>query len=140
MKRLLNILKFIIKHPLSGKHKIKALYKFFRWQFTQLISPRLVVQPFIGKTKLWARKGMEAATANIYTGLHEFNEMGFLLHFLQPGDTFVDVGANIGAYSILASGVIGSRTISIEPVPTTFNTLQKNIVLNGRSEEHTSEL
>src|ERR1035437_1403596 len=108
MKRLFNILRFITKHPLARRHRIKALFKFFSWQFTQLTSPRLVVQPFIGKTKFWARKGMEAATANIYTGLHEFNEMGFLLHFLQPDDTFVDVGANIGAYSILASGVTGA--------------------------------
>ena len=91
----------------------------------------MVVEPFIGSTKLWAQKGMEAATANIYTGLHEFNEMGFLLHFLQPEDIFVDVGANIGAYTILASGVIGARSISMEPVPTTFDILLKNIELNG---------
>ena len=131
MKKLSNIIKFIFEHPLSGRHKLKAIYKFLKWQTSQLIYRRLVVKPFVGNTRLWAIKGMEAATGNIYTGLHEFNEMGFLLHFLQPEDNFVDVGANIGAYSILASGVAGARSISIEPVPATFKVLQKNIELNS---------
>lgn len=131
MKSLIKILKFICQHPLSGKHKIKALYTFFVWQFTQLLFPRMVACEFVNNTKIWAKKGMEAATANIYTGLHEFNEMSFLLHFLRPHDLFVDVGANIGSYTILASGVVGAETICIEPVRNTFNLAVKNIALNN---------
>ncbi len=73
---------------------------------------------------------MTGATGNIYFGLHEFADMGFLLHFLLGGDTFIDVGANIGSYTILASAVVGSRTISIEPVPSTFIYLSENIRIN----------
>lgn len=131
MAKLFKILKFILTHPLSGKHKIKAVSNFFLWQLSQSLSPRLVVRSFAGNTKLWVKKGMEAATANIYTGLHEFSEMGFLLHFLKEEDIFVDVGANIGAYTVLASGVIGCNSVSIEPVPTTYNILEKNIQLNN---------
>lgn len=57
--------------------------------------------------------------------------MGFLLHFLRPGDRFLDVGANIGSYSILAAGVIGCKTICLEPVPATFSWLQRNIKVNN---------
>ena len=32
-----------------------------------------------------------------------------LRHFLQPGDSFVDIGANHGTFSIVASGLVGSR-------------------------------
>ena len=133
MKKVLNILGFIWQHPLAGRHKVKATWRFFAWQFSQLLSPRLVQYPFVGNTKLWARKGMEAATANIYMGLHEFSDMGFLLHFLRPEDNFADVGANIGAYTILASGVKGARSLSIEPVPATFEALRNNIELNDLS-------
>src|SRR5262245_23433594 len=31
--------------------------------------------------------------------------MAFTLHFLRPDDLFLDVGANIGSYTLLASGV-----------------------------------
>ncbi len=42
-----------------------------------------------------------------------------LRHFLQPGDAFIDVGANHGAFSIVASGLVGSEglVIAIEPQP-----------------------
>ena len=53
------------------------------------------------------------------------------LHFLRPDDVFADVGANMGSYTILASGVSGARSYSFEPVPSTFERLQANIELNG---------
>lgn len=86
--------------------------------------------PFIGPTRLLVRPGMAGATGNIYCGLHEFEEMGFVLHFLSDGDLFMDVGANIGSYTILASGVRHVRSISVEPLPTTFASLLENVRLN----------
>ena len=56
--------------------------------------------------------------------------MSFLLHLLRNTDTFFDVGANVGSYTILASGVCGARSLSFEPVPATFEILKKNIFLN----------
>ena len=73
---------------------------------------------------------MTGATGNIYTGLHEFQEMSFLLHMLRHDDLFVDVGANIGSYTVLASAVIGAKSISIEPIPNAFRNLMQNIILN----------
>jgi FkbM family methyltransferase len=73
---------------------------------------------------------MTGATGNIYTGLHEYEEMAFLLHFLRENDLFVDVGANVGTYTVLASAVVGARSIAIEPVPATYQNLLDNIHLN----------
>jgi FkbM family methyltransferase len=124
-------LKFINNHELAKKHRLRAVARFLKWQFSQKIYPHPVVYPFISNTKLWVQKGMTGATGNIYTGLHEFNDMAFLLHFLRASDWFIDVGANVGSYSILASGVVGAHSISIEPVPQTFKKLEKNIDING---------
>lgn len=74
---------------------------------------------------------MTGATGNIYAGLHEFQDMAFLLHLLREGDHFVDVGANIGSYTILASKVRKAFTTSFEPVPSTFYWLKLNIAANG---------
>lgn len=86
--------------------------------------------PFVGGTSLSVTKGMRGATGNIYLGLHDFSEMSFLLHFLREDDLFADVGANIGSYSILASGVKGARTVAFEPLLQTFLTLKKNVLIN----------
>lgn len=52
---------------------------------------------------------------------------------LRPGDTVVDVGANIGSFSVLAASIVGpgGRVISFEPVGETFGRLEENIALNG---------
>jgi FkbM family methyltransferase len=73
---------------------------------------------------------MAGATGNIYCGLHEFEDMAFVLHFLRPRDFFADVGANIGSYTVLASGVCKARTMAFEPDPLTFAALSRNIALN----------
>jgi FkbM family methyltransferase len=73
---------------------------------------------------------MAGATGNIYCGLHEFEDMGFVLHLLGDGDLFVDVGANIGSYTILASVVCGANVVAVEPVACTFERLRDNVRLN----------
>jgi len=131
IKSLKIIFSAIDKHPLAKKHKIHAYFIFLKWQLSQMIFPGIRKVKFIGNTFLLAHKGMTGATGNIYCGLHEFEDMGFLLHFLRDEDTFIDIGANIGSYTILASGVCGANTISFEPVPETFIHLQNNIKVNG---------
>lgn len=56
--------------------------------------------------------------------------MAFLLHLLRPGDLFVDAGANIGAYSILASGVCRANSLAFEPFPSAASLLEENVSLN----------
>jgi FkbM family methyltransferase len=77
-----------------------------------------------------AKRGLHGITGNIYTGLHEFEEMSFLLHLLRETDCFFDIGANVGSYTILAAGVCAAKTYSFEPVPATFRILAANVRLN----------
>lgn len=55
---------------------------------------------------------------------------------VQPGDVFCDIGANVGAYSLIAAAR-GAQVVAIEPSPTTFAALCRNIVLNGFEERVT---
>jgi FkbM family methyltransferase len=75
------------------------------------------------------KKGDHGLTGNYYVGLLDFAEMSFMLHFLDESDVFIDVGANMGCYSILSS-MAKARTFSFEPVPETFKILKRNIELN----------
>jgi FkbM family methyltransferase len=133
ISRMRGSLRFITNHPLTTDHKLQAIGRYLRFHLIRYLKPGLAVYPFVGEVKFYAQYGM-GIIGNIFTGLEDFEEMGFLLHFLRPGEQFVDVGANVGAYSLLASGGCGSRTVAIEPIPTTYAQLLLNIQLNNLSE------
>jgi FkbM family methyltransferase len=126
---------FIFNHPLSKRHIVRSFASLLLWQVQSALRPdKFYVKPFIKPVKFYARKGLTGITGNIYSGLHEFDDMAFLLHFLRPGDVFFDVGANVGSYSLLALGVCGAKTVSMEPIEPTFNILMQNIALNHLGE------
>src|ERR1700744_5278945 len=128
---MLRTINFIRQHPLTRRRPIPAIFRFLKWQMVSRIRKAPMVYQFTPGSKLWVWNGLTGATGNIYCGLHEFEDMAFLLHFLREDDLFVDVGANIGSYTMRASAEIGARTIALEPVPETFKNLVNNIQLNG---------
>ena len=123
---------FLLNHPLCCDRKLSALLRYFRWQFGSRLVKGDVLSPFVDNTCLRVRSGLTGATMNVYAGLHEFEDMAFMLHLLRSADLFVDVGANIGSYTILA-GAVGTKCISIEPIKSTFQQLVDNINLNNLS-------
>lgn len=133
IKSFLRTFQFINKHPLASKNRSLAISNWVRWQISSSILKMPVIFPWIGQSKLVAERGMTGATGNIYAGLHEFTDMAFCLHLLRSGDLFVDVGANIGSYTVLASKAIGTNSVTLEPVPQTFERLQRNININDIS-------
>jgi FkbM family methyltransferase len=52
---------------------------------------------------------------------------------LRPGDTFIDAGANVGWYTLLASRLVGptGRVIAFEPEPRAFGLLARCVTANG---------
>lgn len=124
-------IKFIINHPLNKNNKGKALFRFIKWQVSARLNPNPIVCPYAERSKLIMWKGLVGATGNLYCGLLEFEDMAFVLHFLREDDLFIDIGANVGSYTVLGASEVGAETISIEPVPQTFKTLKANIALNN---------
>ena len=133
LKQLQAIFKTINTHPLAGKHRLKAYGKFIYWQLLNVVDPKERKVKFLKHSFLLAKKSRKGATGNIYLGLHEFPDMGFLLHFLRPGDMFFDIGSNIGSYTVLAAKEAGANVIAFEPIPSTFQVLKQNIELNAIS-------
>jgi len=69
-----------------------------------------MLHEWINGSRFLVKNGEPGLTGNIYTGVHEFSEMGYLPHILRPEDMFFDIGANVGSYMILASSAVGART------------------------------
>jgi len=74
--------------------------------------------------------GDSSMIGNYYFILNDYIESIFLLYYLTPVDTFIDIGSNHGHYTLISSGIVGNSTISIEPVRETFNRLKSNIEIN----------
>lgn len=66
-------------------------------------------------------------------GIWEPYETALLIRYLQPGAVFLDVGANIGYYSVIASGLVGDQgqVVAYEPDPENFRLLRENLAANG---------
>lgn len=113
-------LKYIANHPLNQKGRLSALGRFVRWQLATRLMPFPQLVPFVDNTVLVSERGMTGSTGNWYCGLHEVADMAFVLHALRPEDLFLDVGANVGSFTVLAAGAVGAKTVAVEPIPSTF--------------------
>lgn len=67
-----------------------------------------------------------------YPQLYDRCEISILRNALEEGDVFLDVGANIGIYSLVASKLVGNkgRVISIEADPYSAAKLRGNVDIN----------
>ncbi|HKO18082.1 MAG TPA: FkbM family methyltransferase, partial [Acidobacteriaceae bacterium] len=54
----------------------------------------------------------------------------FLSSFIKRGMTFVDVGANVGYFTLLAAS-LEARVVAYEPTPAVYSRLRENVELNG---------
>lgn len=124
------IIKGLMTHPLNRRNRVGALVRFVRWQVGSRLIGAPVAVPFAGKGRLLVSRGMTGATGNVYSGLHDFEDMALTAHLLRPGDVFVDVGANVGAYTVLAAAVAGAGAVAVEPIPATFQRLLDNVAVN----------
>jgi len=66
-------------------------------------------------------------------GAYETATCALLESLVREGDVFVDVGANVGQYSLLAARLCGpaGRVLALEPNPDIFLAMRRNIALNS---------
>ena len=127
-RRIILAFTFIWNHSLVKNERLSAIYRYIKFHFRYRNGQECII-PFL-EHSLLIKKG-EGSQAHYYTYLADFEEMLFLLHYLNKDDRFIDVGANIGAYSILAAGQIGCNTLSFEPSIQNHKLLKSNIQLNN---------
>jgi FkbM family methyltransferase len=121
----------ILNNDYTIAQKIHSLYRFVKWQITCKILKKTLAFKYTPNSKLLLINGFQAVTGNYYFGISDLDVMPFLLHLLRPNDLFIDMGANGGAYTVLASAEKGAYTVAIEAAADTFKGLQQNINLNA---------
>jgi FkbM family methyltransferase len=73
------------------------------------------------------------ASANYALGTNEPPVQRAIVGLLHPGDTFIDVGANVGFFSLLAARAVGptGSVVAFEAVPHITAMMVDNVRLNG---------
>jgi FkbM family methyltransferase len=71
-------------------------------------------------------------------GVYEFAVSQLVRQYLRPGDVFVDVGANIGYYSVIAAAAVGptGAVHAFEPSARVRARLERNVALNQMKQIH----
>jgi FkbM family methyltransferase len=128
--KIVGALRAAANHPVNRHRKFKAVMEYGFVQIAARLVPGDVCVEFPNHTRLLVSPHMKGAAHYIAPRLCEFEEMAFVMHFLRADDVFADVGANVGAFTIMAAGVAGARVVAFEASPDTYAMLTSNVRLN----------
>jgi FkbM family methyltransferase len=124
-------LNYIWSHPNSREHKTTSVLKFFGWQLYKRLTHHYLDIRLLENVKIRCYPDSRSAAAVLYCGLYDYDEMNFLLRYLRAEDSFLDIGANIGVYTLLAASKIDAGSIySFEVLPKNHERLQENLRIN----------
>lgn len=104
------------------------LFRLDKWE--------MAMEPFVATwwngLRIEVRPREELSRCLYVQGSYEPNQIYFLLNTLRPGDTFLDVGAHTGVYSMIAAKQVGQRgrVIAVEPSRREFERLVSHLRLN----------
>ena len=132
INELIWLLGHVLRHPNNRRQRLRAVRRFFRWQLHKRLR----------KTPITVRVGTNRSfkvvcdssfsSLVVYNRLPDWDEMNFLLRLLHPSDGFIDIGANVGFYTVLASTVVTDGPIlSVEANPKNVLILREQVQLNG---------
>jgi FkbM family methyltransferase len=91
------------------------------------------VQCTVGGVELFCDAADAAVTPGLLSGDYEPHLTAVFHRYCQPGMTVVDVGANLGYYSLLAAGLVGSsgKVIALEPNSENCRLMLSSLRLHG---------
>lgn len=111
-------------HGLDKYYFIRASSKFIKSQlktnFVQIDGHKMFLDP------------LDSLRLSINETYEEF-ETDIVKKIIHKDDVVIDVGANIGYYTLIFSRLVGNKgkVFAFEPEPNNFNLLQKNVKING---------
>jgi FkbM family methyltransferase len=124
------VIKYVWKHPANEGRRARVLVRAARFQIRGRLLDRRTLAALGDKSYIWAYLHRTAASKVVYGNPPDHPEMLVWRNVLQPGHLFIDVGANVGSYTIWAAE-LGADVIALEPAEDTFMLLMENVALNG---------
>lgn len=124
-----SVVRVVLTHPANEGARVQAVFRAVRFQFRGRILRRPTLARLGDQSNIYAYLHRLGSSKVVYGNPPDYREMLVWRQFLKPGDVFIDVGANVGSYSIWAAEQ-GAEVVALEPAEDTFALLSENIALN----------
>ncbi len=121
----------ILRHPANRRRRGRALVLYLAWQLWERTLRRPWTIRLGTSRRLRLHPHGTVAALVLYCRVPDWEEMSFVRHHLRAGDLFVDVGANVGLYSVWATETDGVDVLAFEPSTATHARALENVELNG---------
>ena len=116
-----------------GLARIPGVNAVYRKVYAQLRSSNLVLVEVQG-SKMYVKPDDSMVSASLITlGIWEAQETTLFMSLIKPGMTVLDIGANIGYYSMIAAKLVGAQghVYAFEPDPENYQLIVKSAQVNG---------
>jgi FkbM family methyltransferase len=113
---------------------VRTLVRLISWRARCLLQSEIVIKLRRWNLKMSLPTRPRVMGEYIYPFRENYEpELAYLEEALSPGGVFLDVGANIGIYTLVASRIVGGtgRVVAFEPSNQSFPGLQRNVALNS---------
>lgn len=133
----MNFLKLASRLYGTGIGRLPLVYKFYQALMPLMMGHRKVIVQLNGfKMVVDTGKYLNSnATQVLFKKVHEPITSELFRLLLKEGGKVIDVGANIGYFTMLAASLVGSsgRVYAFEPGDVAFNDLRNNVYINSFS-------
>ena len=133
-ERVGTVVTFTWRHPANRGHRLRSTLSAVRFQIGGRVFGRRARARVGERSVIEADAHIYHAARAKYANPPDWNEMHAWKRALGPGALFVDVGANVGVYTLWAIEA-GAEVIAVEPNPAARERLSSNLGLNGYSAE-----
>ncbi len=127
---MINLFKKILKRsPFPGQMRLFH-YLFFKGYLNT--EKYVLTTPLTGNFLINVNTKNLIDASIVYTGDYEPEIKAVFKGIIKPGDTVLDIGANIGFHTLYFSELVGpvGHVLAFEPIPVNYNVLKKNLALN----------
>jgi len=130
---MIGSLRVLLASPYNKKHIFSAFKRFFQWKSIRL-GRKLNVRYTLWGDRIWLLDYDSLQSMWImYNYILDWEEFKLIENYVNPGDQVMDIGANVGAYTVWMSKFISApgRIHAFEPDEKSFTKLQAHIAVNN---------
>jgi len=139
MKKVLFNLVNIVGRTLKGRGLRLERFQFLRRIYISTyhkVAPDNVALVQVQNNQMYVNPQDEPLGRSLATeGIYEAYETGLFRSVVKGGMTVIDIGANVGYYTLIAAELVGEtgKVFAFEPEPGNFDLLSRNVKLNKYS-------
>jgi FkbM family methyltransferase len=132
MKQSLSAVRTMYAHPYNRRRPVFALYRLARWQFHKRWSSDGKAYRYWGTRDIVCYPDSRESMWLIYNYYMDWDEFHFIQRYVKNDSVVLDVGANIGIYTLWLSQYVGDRgsVIAFEPDPQNHQRCAENLQRN----------